>query len=391
MSKRLGIVLVVVVVVTAVVFAMRPGKARSNQKAEHAVIFIIDGLSHKAVDKLPLNNLRGLIQTGSYCEKSYNILPAHFRTGAWAQYHTSSIPNPVILAGTVLLRTDQQYVQESFFPDRLTAHAANDIDYRRLNVGFNLTFLNGSGTNPVHDDQTIAWAMRFLREAHPAFMKVHLQDTGNAGVQCFREEKQSVPWRQNIWANGSPYVQAAIKADEYLGMFLRELKALGLADKTVLFVTADHGQSDHGWHPFDDADACVMPLVVAGPGIRAGQKLAYAEQIDIVPTLCYLSGVKPPANAAGRILAEALTNPPSGVPQQTRSIPELNKVLLEGGQLIRKLQQDAEKSPAVREKLAMAERDFYGIERILEWHRFGSIEKLVENDRLVLQQLAPNK
>ena len=76
--------------------------------AEHAVILIIDGLSYKAVDRLDLKNFRNLIAAGAYYEKSYNILPADPQSGEWIRYHSSSIPNPVILAGTVLLRTDQR-------------------------------------------------------------------------------------------------------------------------------------------------------------------------------------------------------------------------------------------------------------------------------------------
>ena len=50
------------------------------------------------------------------------------------------------------------------------------------------------------------------------------------------------------------------------------------------------------------------------PAVKAGGRFPYSEQIDIVPTLTYLMGVKPPDNAMGRIMAEALTNPPANVP-----------------------------------------------------------------------------
>lgn len=350
---------------------------KRGPQAEHAVLFIIDGLSYKAPERLSLKNLQALIAGGAYCAKSYNILPAHFTSGEWAKYHQSSLPNPVILAGTLLLRTDQEYVQHSFYPSRVTAHAANDIAYSRLNVGFHLSFLYGSDDLPIHDDQTMAWALEFLRRARPAFMKVHLQDTGTAGWLINGETDASVLWRKNIWADGSPYCKAALRADEYLGRFLDELKTLGLREKTVLFVTADHGQADAGWHPYDDEDGWAMPLVLAGPGIRPGQRLEYAEQIDIVPTLCYLMGVKPPKNADGRILAEALTDPPAGVPPRRQSIKELNTLLCEGDALFKKLRREA-----------AAERDYFGLERILEWHRFGSIDKLITHNRSVLRKLS---
>ncbi len=360
----------------------------SPERPEHAIIFIIDGLSYKAVERLEMKNLRNLIASGTYYTKSYNILPADPRSGEWTKYNTSSMPNPVILAGTVLLRTEQQYVQQSFFPDRITAHAANDIAYRRLNVGFNLSFLNGSDEKPVHDDQTMYWALEFLRQARPGFMKIHLQDTGNSGSTSYEETNPSVPWRHNIWAEGSPYRKAALQADACLGQFLDELSKLGIRDKTLLFVTADHGQADTGWHPINAEDAWAMPLVVVGPGVRAGQRFDYSEQIDIVPTLCYLMGVKTPPNTDGRVLAEALVAPPANVPPRRQTLKELDATLRDGDALLQKLSKDAEKSPAHKAQLAEAERDFFGIDRILHWYQFGTVDKLLAHDRKVLEKLS---
>jgi hypothetical protein len=218
-----------------------------------------------------------------------------------------------------------------------------------------------------------------------------LQDTGKGGSACRGATDRSVAWRHNIWGEGSPYTKAAVQADQYLGMFVDQLKALGLLEKTVLFVTADHGQADTGWHPFEDEDGWAMPLVVAGPGVRSGQRFPYAEQIDIVPTLCHLMGVKPPSNADGRVLAEALETPPAGVPQRGRRIRELNRLLMEGDARLSKLRQEAEKSPSLKNKLKQAERDFHGIDRILEWHRFGSVEKLLAHNRAVLEKLSASE
>ncbi len=356
--------------------------------AEHAVILIIDGLSYKAVERLDLKNFRNLIAAGTYYEKSYNILPADPQSGEWTRYHSSSIPNPVILAGTVLLRTDQRYVQESFYPDRVTAHAANDIAYRRINVGFHLSFLKGSDEKPVHDDETMHWALAFLRKERPAFMKIHLQDTGNAGYLSYQEKNPEIPWRHNIWAEGSPYLTAALRADEYLGQFLDELDKLGMREKTLLFVTSDHGQSDKGWHPFDDPEAWPMPLVVSGPGVRAGQRFDYAEQIDIVPTLCHLMNVRPPANSDGRILTEALLSPPANVPPRRQRIKELDALIRDGDALLNELRAKAKSSSALKEKLAEAERDYYGLDRILHWNRFGTVDKLMAHNRAVLKKLS---
>jgi hypothetical protein len=353
---------------------------------EHAVILIIDGLSYKAFDRLKLPNLRGLMAAGAYYQKSYNILPADPQTGEWVRYHSSSIPNPVILAGTVLLRTDQRYVQESFYPDRVTAHAANDIAYRRINTGFHLSFLKGEDEKPVHDDETMYWALDFLRKERPAFMKVHLQDTGNAGYLSYNEKNPAVRWRRDIWADGSPYRAAAEKADEYVGKFLQQLSTSGIRDKTLLFVTADHGQADMGWHPAGDAEAWAMPLIVVGPGIRPGQRFDYAEQIDMVATLCHMMRVKPPANADGRILAEAMVSPPAGVPPRKQRMKELNTLIRDGDTLLEKLRAQAKTSPAAKARLAEFERDYFGLDRILHWNQFGSVDKLMAHNRSAIEK-----
>jgi hypothetical protein len=70
------------------------GGALSAAEAEHAVIFIIDGLSYDAPERVGMKNFRALADAGAYCEKSYNIVPAHPKTGEWANYHSSSMPNP---------------------------------------------------------------------------------------------------------------------------------------------------------------------------------------------------------------------------------------------------------------------------------------------------------
>lgn len=359
--------------------------AAATASAEHAVIFIIDGLSYKAVERLPLKNTHALIAAGTYFEKSYTLLPAHFHSGPWAKFSTCSIPNPVLLAGTALLEPEQKYVQQLFFPDRVTAHVVNELDYVSINVGFHMTFMGNVAR--VRDEEAIGWAIDFLRRERPAFMLIHLMDTGNAGERIRGEKDPSVPWRGNIWAEGSPYRQAAERADQCLGKFLGVLGEIGLREKTALFVTADHGQSDHGWHPYQDEDTWAMPLVLAGAGIRGGQRFPYAEQTDIVPTLCALTGVKPPPNADGVVLNEALLQPAAAPSAHRRRILELDKLLVEGEASMASLRVDPQKTPALQAKLEDAQRNFYGIDRILEWRKFGSLDRLVAHNRAVLEAL----
>lgn len=103
--------------------------------------------------------------------------------------------------------------------------------------------------------------------------------------------------------------------DAQLGRVVDALDRLGLADKTVIVFTSDHGYhlADHGlWMKqslFERATR--VPLIVASPRTpNAGRTAATAaELIDIYPTLASLCGLKAPDYLDGSDLSPALTDP----------------------------------------------------------------------------------
>jgi hypothetical protein len=370
------------------------GQAQAPGKPEHAILLVIDGLSYLAPERVDMKNLKALMARGAHYRESYSAPPQHPHNGEWAASFDSSIPNPILVAGTVFLRPGQKFVQSSFFPLKFTAHIANELTYKAINQDFHFTFQAGGqafhrahGGKRVDDDENMYWTLQVLRRWKPVYMRVHLQDTGAMGSQSRSPEAKGQPWYQNIWGEGSPYRQALLKADAHLGRMMDELKSLGIYDKTIIFVTGDHGQTVTGWHPPFAQDAWPMPVVLAGPGIKADQKFPYSEQIDVVPTLCYLMGVKPPENADGRIMAEALVNPPANIPPRRQDLKELSLVLAEGDARLTKLREEAKTNASLQPVLAEVERDFYDVERLLQWHKFGTVQKLVAHNRQVLAKI----
>jgi arylsulfatase A-like enzyme len=98
--------------------------------------------------------------------------------------------------------------------------------------------------------------------------------------------------------------------DHHVGMILDDLDSLSLRDRTIVMLTADHGEEffDHGLkgHRHSLFDELIrVPLIVRFPGrVAAGQR--YTEQsrmIDVLPTLMDLAGAPPPDNVMGRSLA----------------------------------------------------------------------------------------
>jgi choline-sulfatase len=95
--------------------------------------------------------------------------------------------------------------------------------------------------------------------------------------------------------------------DAQLGRVVDELQRLGLAERTLIVVTGDHGESlgEHGeqTHGFFIYDATMrIPIIAAGPGAAVGVVSAPTSITDIFPMILYAAGVsvsRPPAAVYG--------------------------------------------------------------------------------------------
>jgi arylsulfatase A-like enzyme/Flp pilus assembly protein TadD len=105
----------------------------------------------------------------------------------------------------------------------------------------------------------------------------------------------------------TPYDDEAHFADAALGDFLDQLAGRGALARTLLIVTADHGESlgEHGeaTHGLFAYDATMrVPLVVAGPGLGASETRAPVAHIDLVPTILDVLGLAADPALPGRSL-----------------------------------------------------------------------------------------
>ena len=100
------------------------------------------------------------------------------------------------------------------------------------------------------------------------------------------------------------YLNCMRDVDRNIAMVMAELDAAGLADRTIVILTSDHGDID-GAHRMHAKGAVAyreqnnVPLVVVHPG-HAGGKLcrAVTSHLDLVPTLLSLTGAAPEKRAA---------------------------------------------------------------------------------------------
>jgi arylsulfatase A-like enzyme len=87
------------------------------------------------------------------------------------------------------------------------------------------------------------------------------------------------------------YDEKIQRADARFARFLRDFERLGLADKTLLVLTSDHGTEffehgrfDHGFTLYNEQ--IHVPLIIRLPGQKGGSRLAdTVSSIDVMPTI----------------------------------------------------------------------------------------------------------
>jgi arylsulfatase A-like enzyme len=134
------------------------------------------------------------------------------------------------------------------------------------------------------------------------------------------------------------YEQEVRYGDDQVRALLEGIAALGVADRTLVVVTADHGEQfrEHGSseHTYDVYDEIVrIPLIMRLPGaIPAGMRVAEpASLADVAPTIVDLLGLPPIPGADGTSLLPLASGavgrlPRDGVFSEAESRPNLGWV-----------------------------------------------------------------
>ena len=129
--------------------------------------------------------------------------------------------------------------------------------------------------------------------AHADYLKSHDGLTGHIPNEDWR-------WRRRH----DYYLNCLQDADRNITPLLDELDALGLATRTIIILTADHGDLD-GAHRLHSKGATAyreqnnVPLIIAHPGYRGGGRCrAVTTHLDLAPTLVGLTNASPEKKAS---------------------------------------------------------------------------------------------
>ncbi|MGA2417217.1 MAG: sulfatase [Candidatus Sulfotelmatobacter sp.] len=108
------------------------------------------------------------------------------------------------------------------------------------------------------------------------------------------------------------YDEMVLYADDVVGHYLDWLEQSGRLDRSIVIISADHGESfEHGMYfhggPNLDNDVIRIPLVIHLPGQKLGARISQpAQQADLLPTILDLLGGTPPDWTDGESIKAAL-------------------------------------------------------------------------------------
>ncbi len=275
-----------------------PGPALASR---HVLVVSVDGLRPDVALRADMPVLRALMARGAFTMYAVTTdvaitLPSHasMLTGVTPEKHGIHFngdpgpTDPTAPAWPTLLDVAHR-------AGLRTALAAGKSKFSVLATPGTVDFASVPARGSTAPDSAVAMTMvRWIVERRPDVMFLHLP---------------SLDWVGHASGWGSPaQVVAARSPDRALGFVLRALSQTGLADSTLVIVSADHGGAGRT-HGGTDARSRLIPWIAAGPGVRPGDDLTREAALtvhteDTFATACAWLGLVPPKPVDGRAVSE---------------------------------------------------------------------------------------
>jgi predicted AlkP superfamily pyrophosphatase or phosphodiesterase len=290
--------------------------AMASPIAEHVFIVSIDGGKPEVLARSEMPTLNRLVSEGASTWSAVTIfpsltLPSHtsMLTGVIADKHqilwnTWKPRKGVVNVPTVFSEakkaglTTAMFVGKEKFRHLVQPGTIDCFEFNLDSVETNAPDGNVAkwkkrGTVPAKEVATEA--ARYLEKNMPNLAFIHLTDADDAG--------HKFGW-------GSPQQIAALSdVDAALAIVLAAIEAAGIADQSVIIVTADHG-GHRKTHGSAGAEDMLIPWIAWGVGVNKNITISSAvATYDTSATVLWLLGVPSPSSFDGKpILAAFKTN-----------------------------------------------------------------------------------
>lgn len=269
---------------------------------DRVIIMSIDGLRPDLMLRADAPHLRSLLDRGSFSMWARTIpeaitLPSHtsMLTGVHTKQHGITWNN------------DHRAAEDRHPPKVPSLFAL------ARQAGLTTALVTGKEKFVVFiDEGAVDWHAIPSREVGLSDRRV-----GEVGVTFLQEHQPNVmvlhfgqvDWRGHGIGWGSPEQIAQIEnADAAVGKVFQALDDLGLADSTLVIISADHGGQGRR-HGANDARSLHIPWIAVGPGVRPGFDLTRIDTLqidtyDTFATACHALGLAIPDHVEGKPITE---------------------------------------------------------------------------------------
>ncbi len=309
-------------IILLVIDALRP---------DHLGCYGYKRLTSPGIDRLAASGVRferAISQSTWTVSSMASLLPSSYASqhGRVAEYPIKPIPDGVTMLAEYLSKAG--YCTSAFVTN---PHLSPDLGFHR---GFEEHTLLNDWQNPT--DMMIQWIRH--HENRPFFAFGHYMEPHS--LYFPHKEYDFLPGYQGrilndpnkfcdlkIYKPGEPF-QTKVNvrpgelekmialydgeiryADETISRLISELRGRKLARKTLVIITADHGEefADHGWyfHGYTlYSELTKVPLIFSFPGLLPeGKTISTRVQlVDVMPTILDVAGIDAPSNLAGKSL-----------------------------------------------------------------------------------------
>ena len=135
------------------------------------------------------------------------------------------------------------------------------------------------------------------------------EDIPEKGINYVTTQNSEMSYAQKQKAIAAYYASVSFM-DAQVGKILAALKAEGLEENTIVIFTSDHGfhlgEHDFWMKVSLKEESVKVPLIIRAPGISPGKSSAFAELVDLYPTLLDLSGFQKAQELQGKSLVPIL-------------------------------------------------------------------------------------
>lgn len=271
------------------------------KKVKHIVMIGCDGLGAYAIPDAEMPNLKRLMTEGSWSLKARSVLPSSSAVN-WASMLMGSSPTmhgytewgsqePEIPS---IVETKYKKFPSIFSVIRdQRPQAVTSVSFSWPGIGYLIEKEAITHVLPANDDENLCaeQAVNTIIKDKPLFTFVHFSEPDYTG---------------HGKGHRTPAYYAMLKnVDARIGKIIDAIKQAGIADETIILVTADHGGKDKG-HGGKSLDEVQIPWIISGPGIKKNVQLKNTIiTYDTAATLAAILRLEQPQAWRGKAVSEA--------------------------------------------------------------------------------------